>query len=275
MDLGARHIRTAGKGSGSIELTLPAALRDLVGLRCRVFLRDGFRPDIVLQPDLAAAQAAFETIWREMAACLPLPQARGTQYAPPMPQGAFLFGLHPRMGADAAAPFLAWRDGIKLAAGHKVDAAALSRVIASFGHAMAGGLDIGPGLAAGFGAACGYLVTGVAPAPDWQEPCDVAAACLRPLGAPGAAWLAASGREPAGAPIAALWVHAAPVLGATSELFQAWTETPATHAHQRAAWRRGRGIEMSREPLPHETPSHAKPSHEKPSHEKPGEIMGQ
>ena len=52
MDLGVRQIRSAGKGSGSIELTLPADLRDLVGLQCRIMLRDGSRPDIVLQPDL-------------------------------------------------------------------------------------------------------------------------------------------------------------------------------------------------------------------------------
>ena len=67
MDLGVRHIRTAGKGSGSIELTLPAELRDLVGLPCRIVLRDGSRPDIVLQPDLQRALIAFATLWQAMA----------------------------------------------------------------------------------------------------------------------------------------------------------------------------------------------------------------
>jgi hypothetical protein len=70
MDLGLRRIRSAGAGSGSIEVTLPAALRDLQGQPCRIALRDGIRPEIVLQPDLRAARGAFAGLWTRLAGAL-------------------------------------------------------------------------------------------------------------------------------------------------------------------------------------------------------------
>jgi hypothetical protein len=250
MELGARHIRTAGKGSGSIELTLPAALRDLVGLRCRIVLRDGSRPDIVLQPDLQAAQTAFETAWLGMASCLHATRScGGATLGPPraMPHSGFLYGLHPRATTGCGAPFLAWGDGIRLSAGDLADAACLSRVIAGFGQAMAPDLEIGDDLAAGFGAACSFLVTGVTPAPEWQEPCDVAAASLPDLGTPGQALRRLREAKSGSAQTPSLWAHAAPVLAAACGLFQFWTVNPGAHAALRAAWRRGRMIEMSPE----------------------------
>jgi hypothetical protein len=223
MDLGVRQIRTAGKGSGSIELTLPADLRDLVGLPCRITLRDGSRPDIVLQPDLARAQMAFAELWGGMGGVL--------QQTGGLPVAAFSFGLHPRLSAGDA-PFLSWRDGLSLAGPAPWGVAALSRTIAAFGHAMAGGIGIDPALAGSFGAACGYLLTGALASPDAQEACDLAALHVA-LG------------EPPFADGAIRWPAAEPVLAALVELFVGWTADPAGFATLRAAWRRGRSIEMS------------------------------
>lgn len=66
MYLGARRIRSAGRTSGSIEITLPARLRILEGVECRVSVRDGANPEIVLQPDLSRAHAQFEALWQRL-----------------------------------------------------------------------------------------------------------------------------------------------------------------------------------------------------------------
>jgi hypothetical protein len=229
MDLGVRQIRTAGKGSGSIELTLPTDLRDLVGLPCRITLRDGSRPDIVLQPDLQRAHTAFSALWQPMALLL-------LRDGAPFPLAAFGFGLHPRPGAGAA-PFLCWRDGLLLAAPPPHESAAVSRTLGAFGHALAAPLDIAPALAAGFGAACGYLLSGNPASSDGQEACDLAAAHLPHARPP----LAAN----AGAVDPDFWRRAAPVLAGIADLFVGWTADPSGYATLRAAWRRGRSIEMS------------------------------
>lgn len=238
MYLGVRQIRTAGKGSGSIELTLPADLRDLVGLPCRILLRDGSRPDIVLQPDLARAQATFASLWDRMAEAL-LHESADAGF----PLTVFAFGLQPREGTGET-PFLSWRDGLVLSGTAPHEPAATARSFAGFGQAMAADLHIAPALARGFGVACGYLVGGVPPSGDWQEACDLTAAGLRGRFRPGAPLAAALGCAE-GVTGALFWEHAAPLLTAVTELFVDWTADPSIHATLRAAWRRGRSIEMS------------------------------
>jgi hypothetical protein len=247
MDLGVRQIRSAGRGSGSIELTLPAELRDLVGLQCRIMLRDGSRPDIVLQPDLRCAHQAFADLWHTMATAL----LHTDVDAPPLPLGAFSFGLQPRPGTGEM-PFLSWRDGVALSAGAPHDPGVIARTVAAFAQAMATFLDIDASLAAGFGAASGYLVAGVPATPDGQEACDLAAAALRlahrrsstgkTMFLPPSAAVDACA---SGVLSVAFWCHAAPLLTAATDLFLDWTSNPSGHAALRAAWRRGRAIEMS------------------------------
>lgn len=247
MDLGVRQIRTSGKGSGSIEVTLPAGLRDLVGLPCRIILRDGSRPDIVLQPDLRRAHQSFKAIWQAMAAAV-LPEDHDTSSSPlALPLGEFAFGLRPReAGGDM--PYLCWCDGLALSAPAPHDPAAVSRTLAAFGQALGPRLRIDASLAAGFGAACGYIVSGVAATADGQEACDIAAGALRrgrsgfgqvPAGA------AAADACAAGITADVFWRHAEPLLAATAELFVGWTGDPPGHSSLRAAWWRGRSIEMS------------------------------
>jgi hypothetical protein len=254
MDLGVRQIRTSGKGSGSIELTLPADLRDLVGVPCRIILRDGSRPDIVLQPDLRRAHQAFTTVWHAMATAL-LPDDDDTAA---LPLDAFAFGLQPRADTGEL-PYLCWRDGLALSAAAPHDPAAVSRTLAAFGQAVAARLHVDPTLAAGFGAACGYVVSGVAASPDGQEACDLAAEALRHGGyrlsrfrpdlvdadEPAATPATQAGACAAGVMAETFWRHAAPLLSATADLFVTWSDNPSSHTTLRAAWLRGRSIEMS------------------------------
>ena len=247
MDLGVRQIRTSGKGSGSIELTLPTDLRDLVGLPCRIILRDGSRPDIILQPDLRRAHQAFSEIWQTMATAL----VHGDAEIPTLPLPAFGFGLHPRSGGGDL-PFLCWRDGLALAAPAPHDLYAVSRTLAALGHAMAVILNIDTTLAFAFGAACGYVVSGVLPTSDGQEACDIAAVALH-VSYPNSNLLGEAGVPAPAAVIAAcaagiadeiFWRHATPLLAAVVDLFTEWTADPSSRAALRAAWRRGRTIEM-------------------------------
>jgi hypothetical protein len=64
--IGIRKVRSAGRASGSIEITLPPELAALEGLDCRIVLRDGARPEIVLEPDLAPAAAIFTRAWTRL-----------------------------------------------------------------------------------------------------------------------------------------------------------------------------------------------------------------
>ena len=63
MDFGKRNIRSAGRSSGSVEITLPVELAILEGIACRLSLRDGLVPEIVLQPDLLVVMPVFEKLW--------------------------------------------------------------------------------------------------------------------------------------------------------------------------------------------------------------------
>lgn len=230
MDLGTRQIRTAGKGSGSIELTLPAELRDLVGVPCRVTLRDGSRPDIILRPDLARAQQAFAALWQ------PMTHALLAEGATPFPAAAFTFGLTPRSGQDA--PYLCWRDGLVLAGPAPFEADAVCRTLGAFAQAMAPASGIAPALSAGFGAVCGTRLTGTEPEPEVQEACDIAALHLPEEHPPLTAAAHTLDHR--------FWTLAEPMLRAIAGLFAAFSADPANHARLRTTSRLGgtTGLDM-------------------------------
>jgi hypothetical protein len=229
MDLGVRQIRTAGKGSGSIELTLPAEFRDLVGLPCKVTLRDGSHPDIILRPDLARVHQAFSDLWQRMVEAV-LPDDPSA-----FPSTAFGFGLRPRIGGEE--PYLCWRDGLALAGPPPHEAEALCRTLAAFGQVLAPDLGIDPLLTAQFGTACGWRLTGASCLPDAQEIQDLVSLHLAPYRPA----LAASDQEIN----EAFWETAAPQLNALADLFGDFSVNSANYARLRAAWRRGRCVELS------------------------------
>ena len=66
MDWRNRKIRSAGRTSGSVEITLPPEMQALEGVECRLVLRDGARPEIVLQPDVSLAETVFAELWERL-----------------------------------------------------------------------------------------------------------------------------------------------------------------------------------------------------------------
>jgi hypothetical protein len=246
MELGMRQIRTAGKGSGSVELTLPGALRGLVGLPCRILLHDGEQPDIVLQPALSEARAAFAAVFQACALALMGEPAAGFDPA------AFRFGLltaSVQAGTGAGTgPALCWQDGLALAAaagGAAPSPPAAGRVVAACAEAMAGELGIAAPLAPRFGAVCGFLAAGRVVVAAWQEACDIAAARLAgdPAWQPGAA----AALDPCGA---AFWARLSPGLLAAADLFAALSQDDAAYPDLQAAWRRGHALETTRDVNP-------------------------
>jgi hypothetical protein len=218
MDLGVRQIRTSGKGSGSVELTLPATLRDLVGVRCHITLQDGGDPNIVLHPDLQPAREVFIAMWASLTEIL-LPDDPAA-----LPATAFLFGLQPT-ALVRDRPFLCWRDGLALAENAPHDVSAVSRSIAALTQAIAGLRDLRTIWAADFGAICAKLASGVWPTYDRQDSRDVALATVQARHE-----LDPSGSEEAcraGVGSEVFWCHARPRLEAAAELFAL---RPALHA---------------------------------------------
>ena len=67
MYLGRRKIRSAGRTSGSIEITLPVKLQSLKGVSCTIEVRDGLRPEIVLQPNFSDVQGLIRMLWGKLA----------------------------------------------------------------------------------------------------------------------------------------------------------------------------------------------------------------
>lgn len=67
MQFGKRNIRSSGRGSGSVEITLPINLAMLEAVPCSIELRDGLIPEIVLRTDLFFLLPVFETAWQCLA----------------------------------------------------------------------------------------------------------------------------------------------------------------------------------------------------------------
>ena len=159
MHLDHRRIRSAGRTSGSIEITLPTELRTLEGVECRLLVRDGARPEIVLQPELSAANEVFHTLWRglrigfddvgdigsfnlsEYALCL-LPPGR--------------WHTHPPLVYVDALVATRWDHSQK-----EEIPEAIPRILTSLASGAAYRLDLAQPLARAFGDAVAYLMTGI------------------------------------------------------------------------------------------------------------------
>ncbi len=228
MDLGTRSIRSAGAGSGSIELTLPGTLRALTGIRCRIALRDGLRPEIVLQPDLAAALAAFARLWDLLVVAVDAAEAGSFSPAD------VTLSLHPMPSGPAAR--LAWEDGLALALPPPHRPEPVARTLRGLGAVLAPRIGIPPPQEAGFAAAAAQSLTGLVVEPADQPACDIAAAAA---GSPAPLPAAEDAFD------AAHWSRAAARLRRIAELHQDWSADPDRHAALRDAWRRGVTLELS------------------------------
>lgn len=240
MDLGTRHIRSSGRGSGSVEMTLPSRLRALAGFPCRVSLRDGPRPEIVLEPDLADARDAFARVWPRLAAAILA--GRAGSVAMSLPLADLRIVMHPDGCAAAETPMLAWFDGRMLAAAPPHPPEAICRSIAGLSFILAEPAGIGPALAALFAAACGFAVSGSRLPRLDPDAAGIIIAALSDIG-----------RQP-GWPLVhapdafsvAFWQEAAPMLTRVYELFLDWSARPGREAATRRALRRAAEIDMAR-----------------------------
>ena len=78
MELGKRSIRSSGRGSGSIEITLPSSLKAFGGVTCLVSWEAGAgdAPRIVLTPSLEPGLLAVGRLQQVLASTLQLRAAR-------------------------------------------------------------------------------------------------------------------------------------------------------------------------------------------------------
>jgi len=224
LELGTRSIRSAGQGSGSIEVTLPSPLRDLTGIPCRIALRDGLRPEIVLSPDLRPARDALGRLWSLLL------EAWG-QTPAAFPLAEIGIALRPAETLDR----LAWIDALALAQAPPHQPEMLGRCLRAMALHAAGALGLPALLAPGFAAGVAFALTGLVPMPADQEACDIAAASLAaPLPI-----LADDALSPA------LWQQAAPALRRLLELHQDLSAHPERLAALRRAWRQGVALELT------------------------------
>lgn len=159
MYLGSGKIRSAGRTSGSIEITLPPALQAFTGRGCRVVVRDGLQPEIVLQPDFADASPRLAALWERLSAALGL-----RERIEAFRLNAFTLTLLPPRHSQRGFP-LAYADIVTLNESGEVRARreleALARILSVLGAAIGRDLGLERTLALGFGDAVAYVLTEV------------------------------------------------------------------------------------------------------------------
>lgn len=104
--LGTRSVRSAGRSSGSIEITLPVCLVDLQGVSCRVELHDGLAPEVVLRPDVGFLLPVFDAAWELMSQALKTVGEIGEFW-----EGDYVLGFFPEAGLSGR-PGLAYADAL-------------------------------------------------------------------------------------------------------------------------------------------------------------------
>ena len=232
MHLGKRKIRSAGRASGSIEITLPVDLHPLEGVKCQIGVRDGARPEIVLQPDLSAAHDVFRTRWAHLRLGLSDVDDIGD-----FALSQFALSLFPtRYWCER--PPLAYVDALHIAANTEAPHAigdALARTLAFLGIGAAHRLGLDGQLAVAFGEAIAFLMLGLS--------ADLGSDFERSM-----ARRAFFGREqptPQRKPLhAATWEAARAGLQRVHEQFARWADAPARYEADRTTWYRGMEWEL-------------------------------
>ena len=236
MDLGDRRVRSAGRTSGSIEITLPPELQVLEGVKCRLIVRDGARPEIVLQPDLSAAQTLFHTLWQKI--CLGLGEIgdpgdfssadftlalfppRHWQQWPPLAYADALAVLRQRAGSEGA----------------ERDPAPLTRLLAFLAVTAGYRLGLEGALALAFGDAVAYLITGISAGLGTDFERGMAHRTY---------WGAGAARRLLGSPFDdQVWQEARSGLRRVYDQFRTWHEDPEAYASAREKWYRALTVEM-------------------------------
>jgi hypothetical protein len=228
MYLNTCKIRSAGRTSGSIEITLPPALQALTGLGCRVVVRDGLQPEIVLQPDLAEARSLLKTLWQRLAIALGASEAAG-EFKP----SAFVCVLLPPRHWQRGLP-LAYADIVHLKRSGEEGAAgdpeALARILSVLTTAIGRTLGLQGAFAFGFGDAVAYAVTQVAAGFSTDFERSMTAGLCRQ---------AQLSERPTGSPFdEEFWHEYRPALRRIYKQFCAWQSEPGRYELARQQWYR-------------------------------------
>jgi hypothetical protein len=152
--LGVRAIRSAGRSSGSIEITLPAQLQVLEGIDCRLSVRDGSQPEIVLQPDLSAPYRLIKDLWSKLRLGLGDAGDIGEFAA-----SDFTLVLFPPDHWQGRPP-LVYADALKVLIRQAAQPESLTALVAALALVAAGRLELDGSLGTAFADALTYLATG-------------------------------------------------------------------------------------------------------------------
>ena len=154
-----RKVRSSGRTSGSIEITLPPEMHALEGIECRLILCDGARPEIVIQPDVSLAELIFADLWEQLRIAFNQIGEIG-DFALSDFNVSF---LPPRHWHDR--PPLSYRDGLAIHRAQQgdfqMDNSGLSHVITFLTVGAAYRLGLQDRYALVFGVIVGYLVSGM------------------------------------------------------------------------------------------------------------------
>ena len=165
--LGDRIIRSAGRNSGSIEITLPVRLMVLQGVMCRIELRDGIAVEVVLHPDFNALLPVFDAAWSLLAQSLKTVDDIGEFW-----EGDYVLGLFPET-QQSDRPILAYADALAVQCSYNGDdqgkpgtirpvLEAFSRIIESLATVVGLRLGLSAQTAAMFGNQLAFAASGAA-----------------------------------------------------------------------------------------------------------------
>lgn len=165
--IGDRIVRSAGRNSGSIEITLPVKLLVLQGVMCRVELRDGIAAEVVLHPDFSPLLPLFDKVWSLLGLTFKTREDIGEFW-----EGDYILGLFPEM-SQSGRPILAYADALAIqesshgigevcSSGTEKILEPLARIIESLATVAAIRLGLSVQTAAMFGTQLAYAASGVA-----------------------------------------------------------------------------------------------------------------
>jgi hypothetical protein len=221
----------------------------LQGIECRLIVRDGVRPELVLEPDLGEAHAFFQEMWGRLALGLAEVDEIGDFSA-----SAFALTLFSSARAPGL-PLLTYADGLtalreSLVTGVGSDATpppgpaheALARVLGAMGAAAGQRLGLPSTLALAFGDGVAYCMTGVSAGWGTDFERGVAHQLFR------AELAGEAGSE--GAPVTLspyedrVWITAQPGLARVFEQHKKWQSEPRLYETARDRWHVALTFEM-------------------------------
>lgn len=236
MQFGKRNIRSAGRSSGSVEITLPVDLAVLEGIPCQIVLHDGLTPEIVLHPDLRGVMSIFETLWDRLALSL-----EGTGTVGDFSEADYALALFPTAKWGVRPP-LAYADGLtirrRVTDQGDIDARALecfARILESTAAVAGCRLGLADELAALFGNQVADLLSGGA--------IDRRDAFVRGFAAQLNDTPRAQGALRKRLLDEAHWRHVQRDLAQLFDHFATWTDSPEALAKAREHWYRARRFE--------------------------------